>query len=118
MKGTDRSREYLQHVLVAIDRINLYTSETTELLFLSNPLVQDAVLRNFEIIGEVAGRILRQYPAFADAHPNLPLRRAYGMRNVIAHGYDRVELEQVWAAITRDLPEMRRLILAILDSAQ
>lgn len=117
MKGPDRSHEYLQHALTAIDRIQLYTAQTTERSFLTNLLVQDAVIRNFEVIGESAARILREYPAFADAHPALPLRRAYGMRNVLAHGYDRVELEQIWSAITRDLPEMRRLILEILESA-
>jgi uncharacterized protein with HEPN domain len=117
MKGPDRSREYLQHALVAIDRITLFTSQSTEESFLANLLVQDAVIRNFEVIGEVAARILREYPALAEEHPELPLRRAYGMRNVLARGYDHVELEQVWSALTRDLPEMRRLIVEILESS-
>lgn len=46
--------DYLAHILEAIDRIDRYTYDMDELAFLNNELVQDAVIRNFEIIGEAS----------------------------------------------------------------
>jgi hypothetical protein len=60
---------------------------------------QDAVIRNFEIIGEAAQGIRQRYPDFIAIHPDLPWRSAYGMRNALTHGYFDVDLEQVWQAI-------------------
>jgi len=61
--------------------------------FLANELIQDAVIRNFEIIGEASHNIEAYYPAFAEAHPELPLAFAYQMRNAVAHGYFKVDYE-------------------------
>jgi uncharacterized protein with HEPN domain len=54
--------------------------------FLSNAMVQDALIRNFEIIGEASRNIERVAPPFVENHPELPLAYAYEMRNVLAHG--------------------------------
>jgi uncharacterized protein with HEPN domain len=66
--------------------------------------VQDAVIRNFEIIGEASHNIEKNYAQFAADHPELPLAFAYQMRNVVAHGYFQVDLEIVWKTIHSDLP--------------
>ena len=55
-------------------------------------MVQDAVIRNFGIIGEASRNIERSNPGFGAAHPELPLSFAYEMRNVLAHGYFKVDL--------------------------
>jgi uncharacterized protein with HEPN domain len=60
--------------------------------FLSNAMVQDAVIRNLEIIGEASSNSERVAPQFVAAHPELPLTYAYEMRNVLAHGYYKVDL--------------------------
>jgi uncharacterized protein with HEPN domain len=77
-------------------------------------MVQDAVIRNFEIIGEASRNVERADPDFADAHPEIPLAFAYEMRNALAHGYFTVDLEVVWKTIQLDLPglaaQIRRLI--------
>ncbi len=49
------------------------------------------------------------YPAFAAAHPELPLAIAYQMRNAVAHGYFKVDLEVVWKTLQRDLLELHAL---------
>jgi uncharacterized protein with HEPN domain len=85
-RGRQRLADYLGHVIEAIDRIDEYTKGLDQPAFLSNRLVQDAVVRNFEIIGEAARNIQTRHPAFAAAHPELPLAFAYQMRNVVAHG--------------------------------
>ena len=86
--------------------------------FLQNTLVQDAVIRNFEIIGEASHRILRSDPSFEELHPEIPLRVAYGMRNVLTHGYDRVLLQTVWDAQREHLPELRSAVVAYLKESR
>lgn len=113
----DRQRvaDYLAHILEAIERIDRYTGDMEEVAFLDNPLVQDAVIRNFEIIGEASNNIERHYPEFAAAHPELPLAFAYQMRNALAHGYFKVDFEIVWRTIHRDLPQLQRQVSAALQ---
>jgi len=62
---------------------------------------QDAVLRRFEIVGEAASRVSPETQAL---FPNLPFRGMRGMRNIIAHDYGEVDLDQVWTTVTTDLP--------------
>lgn len=87
--------DYLAHILEAIERIDRYTEDMDELAFLNNQLVQDAVIRNLEIIGEASHNIEMHYPVFAAAHPELPLAFAYQMRNAISHGYFKVDFERL-----------------------
>ncbi|WP_200906573.1 HepT-like ribonuclease domain-containing protein [Gulbenkiania mobilis] len=76
-RDKQRLADYLAHILEAIGRIHRYTEDMAELAFLENELVQDAVIRNFEIIGEASRNIERHYPDFAAAHPEVPLAFAY-----------------------------------------
>jgi len=81
-----------------------------EEVFLGNEMAQDAVIRNIEIIGEASHNIEDHYPEFATAHPELPLAFAYQMRNAVAHGYFKVDLEIVWKTIQSDLPGLHRQV--------
>lgn len=62
----DRQRlaDYLDHVVQAIERIESYTENMDELAFLQMNLVQDAVIRNIEVIGEACNNIDKRYPQF------------------------------------------------------
>ena len=84
---------YLAHICEAIERIESYVADMDELTFLVNKLVQDAVIRNFEVIGEASNNIEKHYPEFVVEHPELPLASAYQMRNAVAHGYFKVDLK-------------------------
>ncbi|MDL2227089.1 DUF86 domain-containing protein [Deltaproteobacteria bacterium OttesenSCG-928-M10] len=114
MSDVQRLTDYLEHILEAIDRIGGYTAGLSEAGFLSGTLVQDAVIRNLEIIGEASRNIEKRFPEFAAAHPELPLASAYQMRNVVAHGYFEVDLEIVWKTVKRDLPALSRQVRAVL----
>ena len=105
-----RLQDYLEHILQAIDRINRYTANLSGEAFLHDDLVQDAVIRNLEIIGEASRNIASRYPEFTVANPDLPLQFAYEMRNALAHGYFSVDLEIVWKTIRNDLPGLRRQV--------
>lgn len=110
---TQRLLEYLAHILDAIERIERYTDDMDEATFLKSEMTQDAVIRNLEIIGEASHNIERRFPDFAARHPQLPLAFAYQMRNAIAHGYFKVDLEIVWKTIQRDLPAFYQLVDAV-----
>jgi len=103
-RGQQRLADYLSHILTAIERIECYTGDLDEVAFLDSPLVQDAVIRNLEIIGEASKNIEKHYPEFTATHPELPLPSAYQMRNVVAHGYFKVDMEIVWNTIQKDIP--------------
>lgn len=105
-KDEQRLADYLAHILQAIERICRYTDQLDEVAFLQNELVQDAVIRNLEIVGEASNNIQKHYPEFAVQHPELPLAFAYQMRNAVAHGYFKVDYEIVWTTIHADLPTL------------
>ena len=104
MNKTLRVSDYLGHILKAIERINRYTKEINEKDFLSNELLQDAVIRNIEIIGEASNNIQQVAPQFAAHHHDIPWLVMYTMRNRICHAYDKVDLEIVWKTVKGDLP--------------
>ncbi len=111
-RDQQRLADYLAQILEAIERIDRYTGHLDEPAFMNNQLVQDAVIRNFEIIGEASNNIEKQHPDFATAHPELPLSFAYQMRNAVAHGYFKVDFQIVWKTIHSDLPGLRSQIQA------
>ncbi len=98
--------DYLAHILEAITRIDEYVEDMDEAEFLQDHRTQDAVIRNFEIIGEASRNIERRYPHFAAEHPEVPWVIAYEMRNALAHGYFKVDLSIVWRTIEVDLPPL------------
>jgi uncharacterized protein with HEPN domain len=102
-RDQQRLADYLDHIVEAIERIHRYVEDIDEVTFLQNEMTQDAVIRNFEIIGEASHNIEQNHPAFAAKHPELPLAFAYQMRNAVAHGYFKVDLEIVWKTIHADL---------------
>ena len=111
-----RVPDYLSHILRAIERIGRYTADMDEAGFLNSELVQDAVIRNIEIIGEAANNILRVAPEFAAQHSDVPWQVMYTMRNRVSHGYDKVDLEIVWKTIQSDLPDLHSQIQDVQDS--
>lgn len=115
-RDLQRLPDYLAHILEAIERIDRYTEDMDELAFLNNQMAQDAVVRNFEIIGEASNNIEKRYPEFAAAHPELPLVFAYQMRNAVAHGYFKVDFEIVWKTIHSNLPELCQQVKAALET--
>ena len=114
MRKTLRVLDYLGHILKAIERIDRYTADMNEVGFLNSELVQDAVIRNIEIVGEASNSILRMDAEFAAAHDEIPWQVMYTMRNRVTHGYEQVDLEIVWKTIQSDLPTLRAQVQAVL----
>ncbi len=108
-----RIPDYLDHILDAISRIGKYTEGLTEAAFSSDEKTQDAVVRNFEIIGEASKNIRDADAGFAADHPDIPWSLMYRMRNALSHGYHEVDFEVVWRTIRDDLPGLERRIRAV-----
>ena len=116
MTKARRVPDYLGHILKAIERIERYTDYMDELVFLGNELVQDAVIRNIEIIGEASNNIQRVDAEFAARHEDIPWLVMYTMRNRVSHGYDKVDMEIIWNTIQSDLPNLYAQIQGALAS--
>ena len=83
-----------------------------------NGLVQDAVIRNFEILGEASRNVEKHSPGFAALHPELPLAVAYEMRNAVSHGYYKVNLQVVWNTLKVNPPLFHSQVLQALPAAR
>ena len=103
-------RVYLVHILERIERIEQFTRNGRE-SFLADRMVQDAVIRNFEVMGEAAKRVP---DAYRREHPDISWRRIAGLRDVLIHDYEVVDLDQAWRVIDCDLPALKAAILEIL----
>lgn len=114
-RNSQRLADRLRHIIEAIGRIDRYVCEMDEVAFLKAEMVQDAVIRNLEIIDEACHVIERDHPAFAAAHPELPLAAAYQMRNATARSYFKVDMEIVWRTIRSDLVDLHLHVLHALD---
>jgi uncharacterized protein with HEPN domain len=107
---TKDPRVYLAHILECSERIERFTRGGRENFF-REVLIQDAVIRNLEIIGEAAKRVDDDYRA---THPQIPWRGMTALRDVLIHQYEGVDLGKVWAVVERNLPQLKQAIKEIL----
>lgn len=94
----------LEDMQESLQKIFTFTNGLSREAFLSNDLVIDAVLRNFEVIGEAASQLPDD---FVDKHPDVAWRKIVGMRNRLIHGYFGVSTAIIWETIQQHLPVLR-----------
>lgn len=97
---------YLSNIQECIEAIESYTLDGKE-IFMQTRMIQDAVIRNFEVIGEATKKLS---PEFRAKYPEVPWRIIAGLRDVLIHDYLRVDLEEVWGIIVNDLPNLKTAI--------
>ncbi len=87
---------YIDHILRSINNILEYTKGISKKDFSKNNLVQDAVIRNFEIIGEATKKVSKVYK---QTHVEIPWKEMSGMRNKLIHDYIGVDIAVIWKTI-------------------
>ena len=100
----------LRHILDAIERIERYAMPGRAAFDLE-PMRQDAILRNLEVIGEAVARLSAEIRAGA---PEFAWRDPIGMRNWLIHGYDVVDHDIVWNTVQTSLPQLKAVVLRLL----
>ena len=78
--------------------------------FIVNELIQDGVIRNFEIIGEATKHISMD---FRDKNPDFPWKQMAGMRDILIHNYLGIDIYSVWYTIETNMPPLKQQLLQI-----
>jgi len=104
---------YLKHILESILAIEEYTKGLSYENFISpnNKKTQDAVIRNFEIIGEAVNNLSEEYMV---QHSTVSWKEIIEMRNLLIHEYFGVDLEILWNTIQQDIPKLKEIVKASL----
>jgi uncharacterized protein with HEPN domain len=102
----------LEDILNRIARIERHVAGMDQEAFLLDDKTCDSVIRNLEVIGEAANRLPDDVRALQE---EVPWRRIVGLRNRIVHEYFDVDLELVWEILRSELPELKTLLLALVD---
>jgi uncharacterized protein with HEPN domain len=104
-------RLYLGHILEAADRILSY-GERGEEAFRSGLMIQDAIVRNLQVMGEAVKKVSRETRA---AHPDVPWKDIAGMRDRVVHDYFGVSLDIVWDVVSNHVPPLREKLERIRE---
>ena len=96
---------YIDHILECIKKIRKYVKGIDKIEFSKNELIQDAVIRNFEIIGEASKKISTD---LKQVYYEIPWKEISGMRDKLIHDYLGVEIEIIWKTIEQDLPVLQK----------
>ena len=106
-------RERLLDILESIARIEKYAAMGRE-AFERDELIQNWMVSHIQIVGEACRAISAQ---LRDRYPEAPWRAIIGMRHVLVHRYFGLDLDAVWAVVERDLPDLKRVVMAMVDAS-
>jgi uncharacterized protein with HEPN domain len=103
---------YLEDMLQSMVRIEEYLGDLDFKKFKQTYMIVDAIIRNFEIIGEASKNIPTEVQ---EKYPEIPWKKMYGLRNLIAHEYFGIDYEMTWEISKNNLPQNRSDLLEIIE---
>lgn len=101
---------FLEHILDAVNQIGEYTNISYD-EFLETRLIQDAVVRQLEIIGEATKNLSW---STTERCPHVPWKEIAGMRDKLIHAYFGVDLDEVWNTAKKDIPYLKEAVEGLL----
>ena len=104
MKSKDNS-VYIDHMLECILRIDEYVESKEQ--FYSSRLVQDAVVRNLQVMSESSQRLAA---GVKQLYPDIPWKQISGFRNILVHDYLGVDLDVIWSVVEQELPKLQQAL--------
>jgi uncharacterized protein with HEPN domain len=96
---------YTDHIIKCIKKIRKFVKSIDKKEFAKNELIQDAIIRNFEVIGEASKKISPDLKKF---YYDIPWKEISGMRDKLIHDYLGVDIEVIWKTIEHDLPILQK----------
>ena len=102
-----RDQESILDIIESIKLILHYVEGVNQESLAANYEKQDAILRRITIIGEATKRLS---PEFRQKHSDIPWKKIAGMRDVITHDYDEIDLAEIWTVITENIPELLKYL--------
>jgi uncharacterized protein with HEPN domain len=111
MLVNNRDAGSLWDMLKAIQRIQEFTKNLEYDAYLESILIQSAVERQLEILGEAAGRLSDE---FRHTYQEIAWRKIIGLRNILIHRYDEIRQQTIWTVINLELEPLRLQIEALL----
>ncbi|OGS45242.1 MAG: hypothetical protein A2539_00560 [Elusimicrobia bacterium RIFOXYD2_FULL_34_15] len=113
MKKERTCKMFIEDIIVSINKIEEYIKDFSYEKFNSNEMVVDAVIRNFEIIGEAVNNIPKE---IHDKDNNIPWKEMKGLRNMVLHEYFGIDKSIIWEIANKDLAEVKPKIKLLLKS--
>ncbi|MFA6569791.1 MAG: DUF86 domain-containing protein [Bacteroidota bacterium] len=104
---------YIEHILISINHIEEYLFNKSYLDLVQSNLIQDAVIRNFQIIGEAAKKISE---TFKSENNTIPWKQMAGIRDKLVHEYTGVDLDAVWNTVKEDFPKIKKQLLVLKNN--
>lgn len=104
-------RERLLDIFDAITQIERYAPAVKE-DFLENELVQVWIIHHLQVIGEAASSLS---PEVRRCTPKIPWQAIVGLRNILVHAYFRVDPEELWVVVERDIPLLKKSVGDLLE---
>lgn len=107
-----RDLSYLTDIIQAAKQIQVFIQGVNKVQFNNSSLIQSAVIRQFEIIGEATKRLSEK---FKSEHPEIPWKKIAGMRDILIHAYDHVDIDEIWNAAETSIPALVKQIKPLIQ---
>lgn len=104
-KEINKDSALIAHILQCIEKVEDYTGNDEE-TFQQSSLIQDAVLRNLQILSESTQRLSQP---LKDKYSEIPWRDISGFRNILVHDYLGIDLDTIWSVVDIELPKLKAI---------